>query len=311
MTSAPSFPDFVVTREYQRFVEFCEACRQYRYIGLCYGPPGVGKTLSARHYTNWDKVEAFRPYGYSPDAALQEVLASNTVLYTVPVVISPKELVRDITAGRHKLHSIRVEPLVREESIQREELKKREQERRDTAFDRDWYADPPLEPLKPSFADIARLYHDKRSEASDPTSLVIIDETDRLKMAGLEQVRDLFDQGGIGLVLIGMPGMEKRLARFPQLYSRIGFVHAFRPLRAEDVRHLLQERWAPAGVALPEEGIAEEEAVAAMIRITGGNFRLLHRLLTQVARLVEINGLEKVTPQVVEAARESLVIGVT
>ena len=43
--------------------------------------------------------------------------------------------------------------------------------------------------------------------------------------------------------------------------------------------------------------------------ITSGNFRLPHRLLAQVARLMEINGLKVATRSVVEAARENLVIG--
>ena len=127
-------------------------------------------------------------------------------------------------------------------------------------------------------------------------------------MAGLEQLRALFNGSGVGLVLIGMPGLERRLARYSQLYLRIGFVHEFRPLGAAEVRTLLAG-WRPPGVLLPEDLLADAEGVAPMIRITGGNFRLLDRLLTQVGRIPAINGLRAVTREVVEAVREVLVIG--
>lgn len=43
--------------------------------------------------------------------------------------------------------------------------------------------------------------------------LLIIDGADRLKTAGLEMVRDYFDNGDVGIIHIGMPRFERRLAR--------------------------------------------------------------------------------------------------
>jgi DNA transposition AAA+ family ATPase len=103
--------------------------------------------------------------------------------------------------------------------------------------------------------------------------------------------------------------MEKRLARYPQLYSRVGFVHAFRQLRGDEIRRLLTTRWPEMGISSPPAGITDREAVAALIRISSGNFRLLRRLLAQVERILRVNRLTEITAAAVEAARESLVIG--
>jgi DNA transposition AAA+ family ATPase len=78
-----------------------------------------------------------------------------------------------------------------------------------------------------------------------------VDEADRLQMNSLEQMRSTFDEGTAGMMLIGMPGIEKRIACFPQFYSRIGFVHEFRPLDADKVQELLEQRWTPAASRFP------------------------------------------------------------
>src|SRR5947209_19767679 len=80
---------FLSTKEYRRFREFCDACRRYRYVGLCYGPAGVGKTLSARHYADWDRVMAFDRYADRGDFRTDDLPASGCVLYTATAVNSP------------------------------------------------------------------------------------------------------------------------------------------------------------------------------------------------------------------------------
>jgi DNA transposition AAA+ family ATPase len=167
---------------------------------------------------------------------------------------------------------------------------------------RDWPS------VDPTYFETYKEYRAKERAVADPTTLILVDEADRLQMNSLEQMRSIFDEGKAGMVLIGMPGIEKRVARFPQFYSRIGFVHEFRPLDASQVQELLEKRWTPAGVVLPNEQLVPE-VIASLIRMSGGNFRLVTRLLTQIERVLSVNDLHVISTAVVEAVRDSLVIG--
>lgn len=276
---------FLDTKEYRRFAEFCDACRTARSIGLCYGPPGVGKSFSAKHYAQWHLVEAHFParfYDTSRIASIEGTIARTvasltsqvspelrncrSVLYTPSVMNTPKRVEQEVRALRLALSHL-------------------------------------VDATKPEYEPLR--YH----PVPDPTELLMVDETDRLKTASLEQIRDVYDRSAIGVVLIGMPGLEKRLSRYAQLYSRVGFVHEFRPLSSEEARLVLQQQWTQWNLALHAESAAEMEAVAAILRMTNGNFWLLHRLLAQIERIVQINALRMITKEVVEIARQQLVIG--
>ena len=148
-------------------------------------------------------------------------------------------------------------------------------------------------------------------ESDGLVEMLIFDEAERLSMTALELIRDIFDRTGVGVILIGMPGMEKRLSRFPQFYSRVGFAHHYRALTGDELSFVLTRHWRSLGLDLDDADFTDAQAIASIARITGGNFRLLHRLFVQIERILKINELTVITDDVVEAARSILVVGVT
>jgi DNA transposition AAA+ family ATPase len=220
----PPAAGFIETGEYLRFAEFCDACRDSRYIGLCYGVPGVGKTVSARHYAHWDEFESLvgpPPHRISgiprPDSG-----PWRTMLYTPGVTNTPRIIEREIDAIWAAVFGLASR--LHERSAQR---------------------------LRPQ-----------------PPDLVIVDEADRLKTAGLEQLRDTYDRRPIGLVLIGMLGLQKRLGRYPQLYSRVGFVHQFLPVGGAELQHIIQRQSQQLGLGLELHGGTDTSVLSSIVRIT-------------------------------------------
>ncbi|MBC1517278.1 AAA family ATPase [Listeria immobilis] len=262
---------FIETKEYKRFAEFCNACIKYKYIGICYGLPGVGKTLSSRYYSNWDYIEKQIDYKFKKEISLdtdERILKARTIFYTAPAIRATKmtdeiSIIGSVMGMAKAVYKI------------------------DNGGKEEYPTD---------------IYKD--------IDLIIVDEIDRLKMQNLEQLRDLYDRNDLAMILIGMPGIEKRLARYPQLYSRIGFSHEFDKLSKDEAHHILEYKWEELGLSIKLEDFSDYESITSIIKITGGNFRLIQRLFTQIERILEINNLETITTEVVEAARDSLVIGI-
>jgi DNA transposition AAA+ family ATPase len=263
---------FIETKEYKRFAEFCDACIKYKYIGICYGLPGVGKTLSSRYYSNWDSIEKQIAYKKADEIGLdadENILEAKTIFYTAPAVRATK-MTDEIHGIGTRMNLVR--------AIYK--LRTREEE------------------------------EEYSTKTYENINLIIVDEIDRLKVQNLEQLRDIYDRNDLAMILIGMPGIEKRLARYPQLYSRIGFAHEFDKLSKDETHHILEYKWEELGLSIKLEDFSDYEAITSIIKITGGNFRLIQRLFTQIERILEINKLETITTEVVEAARDSLVIGI-
>ncbi len=159
----------MITKQHRRFVEFADTVRRNRYIGACYGAPGIGKTLSARMYAGADDWEWWNAVQHLRGAPLPDsLLNSRTALFTPHVITTPRQLEQQIF------------------------------------FRCSWFSDDIQRHLQPDWDPEMTWV----TEESPHTELLIVDEAERLKTQGLEQLRDFFDRNRIGLILIGMPGSK-------------------------------------------------------------------------------------------------------
>lgn len=263
---------FIATKEHRRFTEFADAVRRHATIGICYGQAGVGKTHSARRYAGWDKAEPLLEEWRAFQESDFPIMAALARTRTLFYTPDVLSTPRHVKDDLHQL-TVRASICIEDH--------------------------------------LTRGTPNRNAGAKRYVQLIIIDESERLGATAIELLRDRYDRDGIALILIGMPGIEKRISRYPQLYSRVGFAHEYRPLGNEELHFVLERKWRKIGQKLNPDDFTDAQAVAAIGRITRGNFRLVDRLFTQIERVMKLNELSTITDDVVEAARSTLVIGIS
>jgi DNA transposition AAA+ family ATPase len=82
-------------------------------------------------------------------------------------------------------------------------------------------------------------------------------------------------------------------------------------LTGDELSFVLTRHWRSFGLDLDDADFTDAQAIASIAPLTGGNFRLLHRLFVQIELILKINQLTVITDDVVESARSTLVVGVT
>lgn len=264
--------DFIVTKEHRRFVEFANAIRKDTTIGICHGEAGVGKTQSARRYAHWDTLGTFiDEWGPRSESDL------------------------DIYATAHRPRTIFYTPEVQPKY--RALIKDIEfyRTRLDICIDQHLINTGKVSKINP--------------RTPRATELIIIDEAERLPPTALEMLRDIHDRDGVAIMFIGMPGIDQRFRHYPQLFSRLGFSHRYRALGKDELLFVLNRHYKRLGSELDPEDFTDAQAIAAIERLTRGNFRVVERLFPQIKRVLKINELEAITDDVIEAAASTLVLG--
>ena len=143
------------TLEYRRFTEFCDACRRYRCAGLYFGPPGIGKTLSAARYSRAESADLLA----AAKQRLKDFVLFDSVLYTPSIVNTPSSVASAIRKRCERLEAFAKRSIRDEAREVLDALRAQDDAAQIGYFDRPSSQWKYPSPLSPSFLDILILYN--------------------------------------------------------------------------------------------------------------------------------------------------------
>lgn len=139
--------------------------------------------------------------------------------------------------------------------------------------------------------------------------LIVIDEAERLKVSQLELLRDLYDQGNMGLCLVGLDSLRSLLQRgknlrenLVQLYSRVAYQKVVDILEPEDVEMILDDK-------LDRHSVSRQlmKDLSKRYKSRGG-LRAIIKLANLALKFQDANGVKVIADEYLNSCAEKLTL---
>ncbi|MBU8910675.1 MAG: ATP-binding protein [Desulfobacterales bacterium] len=129
-------------------------------------------------------------------------------------------------------------------------------------------------------------------ELEQSAKIILIDEADRLTMSNIEHLRDIHDETGTPIVLLGEPSLYGRLTSKRRIWERVTRVVEFKPVNTEDI--ILY--------GLKASDLKVQPAAAHdLSRRCQGSFRLLYHLMVDLERKARANKTREIELEMIES----------
>jgi DNA transposition AAA+ family ATPase len=152
-----------------------------------------------------------------------------------------------------------------------------------------------------------QMYETASEILSRKNRLIVIDEAERLKVSQLELLRDLYDQGNMGLCLVGLESLRSLLQRgknlrenLVQLYSRVAYQKIVDILEPDDVAMIIRDK-------LPVHNITQAMMKDLSKRYKSrGGLRAVLKLCQLATKLAEKNNIQIINDEFINSCTGEL-----
>lgn len=140
---------------------------------------------------------------------------------------------------------------------------------------------------------VADLFEQAVAKLVENPRMIIVDEIDYLinNTRAIETIRDLHDETGIPILLVGMGVVDKKLSRYKHFFDRIVEIYRFIPFDFEDVKTIINTL----------SDVPFEDSAIEIVYQKSNRFRQIVKIILKFENLAKTNDYKVITKHIAES----------